>query len=58
MPGHPWTTVLFLAVAWSIVGDVLIKSPVDTSIGLGILLTGLPAYIIFAAHNRRGVEAW
>ena len=58
MPGHPWTTVLFLVVAWSIVGDVLIKSPVDTSIGLGILLTGLPAYIIFAAHNRREVEAW
>ena len=29
MPGHPWTTVLFLAIAaWSIVGDVLIKSPV------------------------------
>ncbi len=57
MPGHPWTTLLFLAVAWSIVGDVLIKSPVDTSIGLGILLTGLPAYAIFAAHNRRGVQA-
>ncbi|MBV8117277.1 MAG: amino acid permease [Candidatus Eremiobacteraeota bacterium] len=53
MPGHPWTTVLFLVAAWSIVGDVLIKSPLATSIGLGILLTGLPAYVVFAARNRR-----
>ncbi len=57
MPGHPWTTLLFLVAAWGIVGDVLIKSPVDTSIGLGILLTGLPAYAIFAARNRRGAQA-
>lgn len=57
MPGHPWTTLLFLAVAWAIVGDVLIKSPVDTSIGLGILLSGLPAYAIFAAYRRRRAAA-
>lgn len=53
MPGHPWTTVLFLIGAWGIVGDVLVKSPVATSIGLGILLSGLPAYAIFAARQRR-----
>ncbi|MEO6836672.1 MAG: amino acid permease [Candidatus Tumulicola sp.] len=53
MPGHPWTTLLFLVAAWAIVGDVLIKSPVDTSVGLGILLTGLPAYAIFAWRNKR-----
>jgi APA family basic amino acid/polyamine antiporter len=53
MPGHPWTTVLFLVVAWGIVGDVLVKSPIDTSIGLGILLTGIPVYAIFAARSRR-----
>jgi APA family basic amino acid/polyamine antiporter len=52
MPGHPWTTILFLVIAWSIVGDVLVKSPVDTSIGLGILLAGLPVYALFAARRR------
>jgi APA family basic amino acid/polyamine antiporter len=53
MPFHPWSTLLFLIAAWAIVGDVLVKSPVDTSIGLGILLTGLPVYALFAAHRAR-----
>ncbi len=53
MPGHPWTTGIFLVAAWSIVGDVLVKSPLSTSIGLGILLSGLPAYALFTAWHRR-----
>lgn len=53
VPGHPWTTLLFMLVAWSVVGATLVKSPVDTSIGLGILLSGLPIYFIFAARKRR-----
>lgn len=57
IPGHPWTTLLFLIAAWGIVGDVLIKSPVDTSIGLGILLTGLPVYAIFEWRRRRAARA-
>ena len=52
MPLHPWSTALFLIVAWSIVGDVLVKSPRDTSIGLGILLSGLPVYFLFARKTR------
>jgi len=52
IPGHPWSTLLFMLVAWSIVADVLVKSPVDTSIGLGILLTGIPVYLVFAARRR------
>jgi basic amino acid/polyamine antiporter, APA family len=51
MPGHPWTSLLFLASAWGIVGDVLIKSPVDTSIGFAILLSGLPVYWLFSKWN-------
>jgi len=51
LPGHPWTTLLFLIVAWGIVGDVLIKSPVATCIGIGILLSGLPVYALFARRR-------
>jgi APA family basic amino acid/polyamine antiporter len=51
MPGYPVTTVLFLVIAWSIVGDVVIKSPGETSIGLIILLSGWPIYALFARRT-------
>jgi APA family basic amino acid/polyamine antiporter len=47
MPGHPVTTVIFLAAAWLIVGDTIWNSPYDTLIGVGILLSGLPVYWLF-----------
>ncbi len=55
MPGHPITTLIFLAVAWGVVGDVMITSP-ETTIGLAILLSGLPVYWFFArrASARAG----
>lgn len=54
MPGHPWTTVAFLVVAWAMVGDVYLRSPIDTLVGLGILLSGVPVYWIFTRAHRRG----
>jgi APA family basic amino acid/polyamine antiporter len=47
MPGHPVTTLIFLAAAWYIVGDTILNSPHDTLIGVGILLSGLPVYWLF-----------
>ena len=52
MPGHPVTTLIFLAAAWYIVGNTVLKSPVDTGVGIAILLSGLPVYAIFAARRR------
>jgi len=54
MPGHPYTTLLFLAASWGVVGDVVFKSPADTLIGLGILLSGIPVYYWFARRTRVG----
>ncbi|MGB6601485.1 MAG: amino acid permease [Candidatus Cybelea sp.] len=48
LPGHPVTTVIFLAASWVIVGDTIWNSPYDTLIGVGILLSGLPVYWLFA----------
>jgi APA family basic amino acid/polyamine antiporter len=52
MPGHPVTTLLFLAVAWGVVVDVMFTSP-ETRIGLAILVSGLPVYWFFT-HRAAG----
>jgi APA family basic amino acid/polyamine antiporter len=57
MPGHPFTTLLFLIAAWYIVGNTVLKSPVDTGVGIAILLSGLPVYAAFVALRRRRVAA-
>src|SRR5207249_3846599 len=41
-PGHPVTTALFVLACWAIVIATLIKSPVNSAIGFGILAAGLP----------------
>jgi basic amino acid/polyamine antiporter, APA family len=51
MPGHPVTTLIFLAAAWYIVGDTIVHSPYDTLIGVAILLSGLPVYWLFTWRN-------
>jgi basic amino acid/polyamine antiporter, APA family len=53
MPGHPFTTVLFLAIAWGVVLDVLLASPVETAIGIAILFSGLPVYWLFTRGSGR-----
>jgi APA family basic amino acid/polyamine antiporter len=55
MPGHPYTTLLFLVAAWYIVADTILKAPRDTAWGIGLLLSGLPVYALFAwrASARR-----
>jgi APA family basic amino acid/polyamine antiporter len=52
MPGHPVTTLIFLAAAWYIVGDTILNSPHDTLIGVAILLSGLPVYWLFTLRTR------
>jgi APA family basic amino acid/polyamine antiporter len=56
LPGHPWSTLLFLVAAWTIVGDVLIKSPVPTLIGIGILVSGIPVYWLFTRRQAPVAE--
>lgn len=43
-PGHPVTTLLFTACCWLVVAGTFVRSPVNSAIGLAILLAGLPAY--------------
>lgn len=44
-PGHPVTTALFTLACWIVVIATVAKAPRDSTIGLGILAAGLPAYL-------------
>jgi basic amino acid/polyamine antiporter, APA family len=52
IPLHPWSTLAFLIVAWSIVLDVLVKSTVDTLLGIAVLITGVPVWYAFSRMKR------
>ena len=50
VPGHPWTTLFFIAAQWMIVVSTFAHDPRRSLIGLGIALAGLPVYFLW----RRG----
>ena len=44
MPGYPWLPVLFVGAALFVAAAAILSSPVDSMIGLGIVLLGVPMY--------------
>jgi basic amino acid/polyamine antiporter, APA family len=52
-PGHPWTTIFFVASCWLVVAATIQRYPRDSVVGLAILALGLPAYGLWAAPRRR-----
>lgn len=44
VPGHPVTTLVFIAVCWVVSINTVYRNPRDTLIGLAIMLAGIPAY--------------
>ncbi|HZE72606.1 MAG TPA: amino acid permease [Pyrinomonadaceae bacterium] len=54
VPGHPLTTVLFVAVCWIVVINTIYKYPTNTLIGIGILLAGIPVYLFWRWRNQNG----
>lgn len=53
VPGHPLTTLLFIAVCWLVVLNTIYRYPQNTLIGIGILLAGIPAYLVWRFRNER-----
>lgn len=56
VPGHPWTTLLFIAAEWVVVVSTFAHDPKRSFIGLAIAIAGLPAYFLWRAQNRRKKE--
>ena len=44
VPGHPITTLLFVAACWLVVVNTVYKYPRNTVIGIALLLAGVPAF--------------
>ena len=52
VPGHPWTTAVFVAVCALVVVNTVAQYPANTALGLGILLTGVPVYFLWRRAAR------
>ena len=50
-PGHPYTTIVFIAISWFVVANTIYKYPGNTLVGIGILLAGVPVYYIWKWRN-------
>ena len=44
VPGHPVTTILFIAVCWLVAINTVFQNPKNTVIGVAIMLAGIPVY--------------
>ncbi|MFP5264003.1 MAG: APC family permease [Blastocatellia bacterium] len=53
VPGHPFTTILFIAVEWLVAANTFYKYPGDSFIGMAILFAGIPTYFLWRGGRRR-----
>jgi APA family basic amino acid/polyamine antiporter len=53
VPGHPFTTIFFIAVCWLVAINTVYRYPENTLIGIAILIAGIPAYWFWQQRNSR-----
>ncbi len=51
IPGHPWTTLFFIACCWGVVVNSIYDSPRESLVGFVVLALGAPIYFIW--HQRK-----
>jgi APA family basic amino acid/polyamine antiporter len=52
VPGHPYTTALFIAACVAIVASTIWNDPVNSVKGWLILLTGIPVYLYWSRRKK------
>jgi APA family basic amino acid/polyamine antiporter len=53
VPGHPFTTALFVAACWLVVLSTVYKYPANSLIGFAIVLAGVPACYYWLRQQRK-----
>jgi APA family basic amino acid/polyamine antiporter len=48
LPGHPVTTLVFIAACLFVAGSAWVRYPANSAAGLGLLLSGVPAYLFWS----------
>jgi len=52
-PGHPWTTLIFVAAYWVVVANSFYKYRANAALVLVILLAGVPLYFYWSRSRSR-----
>jgi APA family basic amino acid/polyamine antiporter len=52
VPGHPVTTVAFIAICWLVVINTVYRYPENTLIGLAILVAGIPFFFFWNRQHK------
>jgi basic amino acid/polyamine antiporter, APA family len=52
VPAYPWTPLIFVVAATALVLNVIVATPRNASIGLGIVALGVPAYLLWRGRNK------
>ena len=47
MPGHPFSTIIFMLACWTIVLSTIYKYPLNSLIGIAIMLLAIPVYFFW-----------
>ena len=53
VPGHPVTTILFIAVCWLVAINTIYRYPQNTLIGIGIMFTGVLVYMFWPSRRNQ-----
>lgn len=52
MPGHPVSTVIFVAICWLVVANTVYRYPQNSLIGFVLLVVGIPVYWFWSRRAR------
>jgi basic amino acid/polyamine antiporter, APA family len=52
VPGYPWTPLLFILAAGALVANTIATQPARATIGICVVLLGVPVYIVWRRFGR------